>query len=164
MDIYSEYDIKSLTIKAKEKNLEAFEEVYNFNVPKIYALCLRMTSDDELSNRLTKEIFLDAWKNLSNYDEQISFELWVTTIAVKRIIAGVKNTTNKDIVEDKTNSSVNIVESKLICLQEMERLIFILYDIEKFSFKDITFVTSMTIKEVKTLLIKARLKLLREIR
>ncbi len=163
MEIYSEYDIKSLTIKAKGKNLEAFEQVYNFNVPKIYALCLRMTSDDELSNRLTKEIFLDAWKNLSNYDEQNSFELWLTTIAVKRIVAGVRNASNETI-KDKSNSSVNIVESKLKRLPEMERLIFILYDIEKFSYKDITIITSMTIKEVKSVLIKARLKLLREIR
>lgn len=164
MEVYSDYDIESLAVKAKEKNLEAFEQIYNFSVPKIYAICLRMTSDSELSNRLTREIFLDAWKNLSDFDEQTSFELWATTIAVKRIIAGLKTTSNKENTESESDSPQNTVENKLTLLPEMERLIFILYDIEKFSFKDITYITSMAIKEVKTLLIKARLKLLREIR
>ena len=55
---------RRLVRDAQNGDLLAFERLYRENERKVFALCLRMSSDAALAEELTQEVFVRAWRKL----------------------------------------------------------------------------------------------------
>lgn len=77
---------KILVAKAKE-NVEAFEELYDYYLPKIYGYILNRVGHRQEAEDLTSQTFAKVLNALGRYEERgVSFSAWVYRIATNAII------------------------------------------------------------------------------
>ena len=89
---------KLLIAKAK-KNIEAFEELYDWYLPRIYGYILNRVAHRQEAEDLTSQTFAKVLANLPRYEERgISFGAWVYRIATNVIIDRVRK--KKELLMD----------------------------------------------------------------
>lgn len=79
-------------VQAADGDLEAFAQVYDALVPRIHGLVRRVVVDPSLSEEVTQEVFVEAWRTAPRYDPlQGSAAAWVGTIAHRRAVDRVRS-------------------------------------------------------------------------
>jgi RNA polymerase sigma-70 factor (ECF subfamily) len=168
-------DEESLLIsRAKDGDTGAFEKLYRKNVSRVYAVCLRISSDKITANELTQDVFVKAWENLNSFRGESLFSTWLYKIAVnesllnlrkrKRWFSRFKNFSDLLNFDKKVSISLSEsfdLENAISFLPEKARLVFILYDIEGYRHEEIAELLSVKSGTTKAQLHRAR-KLLRE--
>lgn len=80
-------DERRLVQKAKAGNSEAFAQIYDAYVDRIYRYIYFRVSDDTLTEDLTSQVFLKAWESLDRYQAGSSpYLAWLYTIARNLVI------------------------------------------------------------------------------
>jgi RNA polymerase sigma-70 factor (ECF subfamily) len=77
---------RRLVLAAAEGSSVAFEALYRRHVPRVYALCLRMTGQVAAAEDCTQEAFIQAWRNLSRFETRSAFGTWLHRIAVNAVL------------------------------------------------------------------------------
>jgi len=168
-------DEEDLLIKqAKEGDTNAFEKLYRMNVSRVYATCLRISSDKTRAEELTQDVFVKVWEKLSFFRGESLFSTWLYKIAVntslielrsrKRWFARFKNLSELLNFDKKISISVGNsidLEKAVSYLPEKARLVFILHDVEGYKHDEISEMLSVKSGTTKAQLHRAR-KLLRE--
>lgn len=77
---------RRLVLAAADGSSTAFEALYRRHVPRIYALCLRMTGHVATAEDCTQETFIQAWRNLPRFETRSAFGTWVHRIAVNAVL------------------------------------------------------------------------------
>lgn len=139
---YIEFLVKS----AQSGRKNAFMELSDFYLKKIFTLSFFITADISVSKILTKRIFLKTWDEIKNFDNKTFFADWFYDLAVKLIYDELKTkyistylVENKDKPDQKIfTESLNAVEKAIFDLPQDERFVFILHDIEKYSLEKIS--------------------------
>lgn len=72
--------------QASAGNSYAFRELYENNVKRVYALCLRVSRDPDTADELTQEVFIKAWEKLSTFQFASKFSSWLHSIAVNQFL------------------------------------------------------------------------------
>ncbi|MCK5087727.1 MAG: RNA polymerase sigma factor [Melioribacteraceae bacterium] len=163
--------IKSLVDSARNGRKNAFRELCDINLKKIYNLCVRMLVDTSIAEIVVTEIFVDAWKNIKFVRDDIPFDLWLRSIAVYTILDEIRTKkraiklgeeTGEDIVNRKTEiDSKSLFEIMVMTLPEKERVSFILHDIEGYAYQDVAdFMTELPMDEIKSIVRSTRIKLI----
>lgn len=163
-----------LVSQAKEGNTESFEKLYKINLPRVYAVCLRISSDKMRAEELTQDTFVKAWENINSFRGESLFSTWIYKIAVnislldlrqrKRWYKRFKNFSNLLNFDKKVSISVSTsidLDKAVSYLPEKARLVFILHDIEGYRHNEIAELLSVKSGTTKAQLHRAR-KLLRE--
>jgi RNA polymerase sigma-70 factor, ECF subfamily len=160
--------------KAKEGNTNAFERLYRINLRRVYAVCLKISSDKNRAEELTQDVFVKAWENLSSFREESLFSTWIYKIAVntsllelrkrKRWYSRFKNFGELLNFDKKVSISLSTsidLNKAVSCLPEKARLVFVLHDVEGYRHDEIAELLSVKTGTSKAHLHRAR-KLLRE--
>ena len=71
---------KDLIRKAKQGDMHAFEELILKHEKIVYNLALRMMNHSEDAKDVSQEVFLKAYRSLSNFDERSAFSTWIYRI------------------------------------------------------------------------------------
>ena len=80
-------DETRLVRHAKSGNSEAFAELYDACVERVYRYVYFRVTDDDAVEDLTSQVFLKAWENLDRYEIGSSpFVAWLYTIARNLVI------------------------------------------------------------------------------
>jgi RNA polymerase sigma-70 factor (ECF subfamily) len=80
-------DERRLVQEAKAGNPEAFAQLYDAYVDRIYRYIYFRVSDDSLTEDLTSQVFLKAWEYLDRYQAGSSpYLAWLYTIARNLVI------------------------------------------------------------------------------
>lgn len=107
---------KKLIESFSEGNGQAFESLMEKYLKPVYNFVYQLTKNQAVTDDLTQETFLKAWKNIKRFDKSKSFKTWIFSIA--------KNTTydyfkkKKEIPfsffedEDGGNKLENVSEEK----------------------------------------------------
>lgn len=83
MDIQTE---RKLVKKAKE-SLKAFDELYDYYLPRIYSYILNRTGSKEIAEDLTSQTFIKAMSKLSGFNYKgYTFGAWLYKIAHNNVI------------------------------------------------------------------------------
>lgn len=83
MDIQRETEL----VEQAKKSLKAFDELYEYYLPKIYGYIYNRTSNKDLTQDLVSETFMKALSNLEKYKfKGYSFGAWLYRIAHNNII------------------------------------------------------------------------------
>lgn len=74
-------EVNNVVNEAKEGSQKAFTLLYNLHYNSIYNNIYRITKDKELAEDLCQDAFTRAFTKLDKYTTQLSFEMWLKTIA-----------------------------------------------------------------------------------
>ena len=145
--ILSESDLINGCINGNRKMQE---NLYNRFSPKMYAVCLRYSSNSDDAQDLLQDGFIKVFKNLDKYRGDGSFEGWIRRIFVntsiehfrKKIKINSVADSNEIQIEDKGwNAFETLAEKDIInIVQELSpgyRQVFNMYVIEGYSHKEI---------------------------
>lgn len=142
---YIEFLVKS----AQSGRKNAFMELSDFYLKKIFTLSFFISSDISVSKILTKRIFIKTWEDIKSFDNNIFFADWLLDLAVQSNYDELKTkyistylVDNKDKTEPiPITENLTTVEKAILELPLEERFIFILHDVEKYSLDKISKLT-----------------------
>jgi RNA polymerase sigma-70 factor (ECF subfamily) len=70
---------------------EAFATLYDLTARRVHGLVLRVVRDPAQAEEVTQEVYLQAWRTASRYDEQKGSALsWLMTLAHRRAVDRVR--------------------------------------------------------------------------
>lgn len=148
----------------------AVEEIYNSYKKIVYCYFYKSTYNYHISEELTQDTFLKAYKYLGTFRGESSIKTWIFKIARNTYITYIKR--NERIKEedidkfealDLNDAFVRSDERMLIRkvlskLSEAERTLIILRDIDEFTYLEIANIMDFTEGKVKIGLHRARTK------
>ncbi len=161
-----EHDYQKLLIKsAQQGKKNAFRELSDINLKKIYNLAVRFILNEKIAEIVTQDIFIEAWNNIKFLREEQPFDAWLKGIAIFKLLDELRTKKVRDkLLEDGIILSTDLEissseknENIILQLPEKERISFILHDIEKYTYQEISdFINDMTMEEIKIMIRKTR--------
>jgi RNA polymerase sigma-70 factor (ECF subfamily) len=77
----------TLARRLLQKDVEAFEQLYERHSRIVYALVLRILQQGSTAEEVVQDVFLQVWRNARHYDEQRGpFIPWLLTLARNRAL------------------------------------------------------------------------------
>jgi RNA polymerase sigma-70 factor, ECF subfamily len=152
---------------------EAFEVLLDRYLKPVYNFSYQLVRDATISEDLTQETFVKAWKNIKRFDKNRSFKTWVFTIAKnttydyfkkKKTIPfssfvdedgnnKLENLSDNNILLDEILERKNIakeMEEKLKEIPEKYRIILTLHYREDFSLQEISEILGKPYNTIKS--------------
>jgi RNA polymerase sigma-70 factor, ECF subfamily len=167
-----------LVRQAQAGDLSAFERLYRENVRKVFALCMRMSSDATLAEELTQDVFVRAWQKLGSFRGDSAFSSWLYPLTVNVALTERRSRRRRtsrffstdDLTPfDRPPAERPIagpeagldLDKALASLPPGARAVFVLHDVEGYKHEEIAGLLDMAVGTSKAQLHRAR-KLLRE--
>jgi RNA polymerase sigma-70 factor (ECF subfamily) len=178
-------DEKTLVRRAREGDLEAYDQLVRLYRERIYATIYHMTANHEDANDLAQESFIKAFQALKSFKGSSSFYTWLYRIAVNKTINFLKQRKNRThvslndldfnaehdpdliaLISDKTprrEADLRELQEKLnealLKLSESHRLVVVLHDVQGLSHDEIAKIMDCNIGTVRSRLFYARQQL-----
>lgn len=148
---------RRLVLDAQNGDVLAFERLYRENERKVFALCLRLSSDAALAEELTQEVFVRAWRKLGSFRGESAFSSWLHRLTINIVLGERRSRARREsrvaIVEDPAESPGTGIESSPHVSMDLERAIaslpvgartvFVLHDIEGYQHNEIAELTDI---------------------
>lgn len=161
--------------RARQGDPDAFRELYEGHVGRIYALCLRLAGNATLAEELTQDTFVRAWERIGSFRGESAFGTWLFRIAVNVALAErrgrgrredrVALASDPDLLPAAARTEHHgdrmDLEQAIAALPPGARAVFLLYDVEGYQHSEIAELTGIAEGTSKTQLFRAR-RLLRE--
>lgn len=169
------FDENDLVRKAQAGDAAAFERLYEMNVRRTYALCIRMVNDHRRAEELTQDIFVRAWEAINSFKFKSAFGTWLHRLGTNVVLGHLRTekrregkvTPTDDLEAFETGVRQSMPETKLdleraiATLPDGAREVLILHDIEGYRYREIAEMTEIAEGTVKSQLNRAR-RLVRE--
>lgn len=81
---------RQLVASAAGGSTPAFEQLYRRHAARVYAVCLRMTGNPATAEDCVQEAFVQAWRNLGQFETRSTFGTWLHRIAVNTVLQQVR--------------------------------------------------------------------------
>ena len=159
-----------LVRRAQNGDVAAFEQLFLAFQARIYALCLRMTSEPSRAEDLTQDAFVRAWQKLETFRGQSEFFTWLYRLAVNTVLADLRargrwqdrlvdgeDTFGQQPARSRRSSVEAIdLERAIAGLPPQARLVFLLHDVEGYRHREIASMTGLAEGTSKAHLHQAR--------
>ncbi len=170
--------------KARDGNVQAFEELTRIYYIKIYNICYRMLNNSEDAIEQAQETFIKAFKYIKAFKGNCTVSTWLYRIATNVCLDFLRKHKNKkDIsleqktfedlkVEDRLisnspgpeklaeiNAQRRAINDALAKMNEKNRLMIILRDVNGFSYEEIADILQSPVGTVKSRISRARAEL-----
>jgi RNA polymerase sigma factor (sigma-70 family) len=171
-------EIKNVINGCLKGNRRDQELLYRRHAPKLYAVCLQYSGNDEEARDILQEGFIKIFENLIHYKHEGSFEGWVRKIIVNTALEKYRNKHNlyrvddidmipePDAEPDNTDYAGLEAIDLLEIIRELPpkyRMVFNLYAIEGYSHKEISQMVKISEGTSKSNLSRARVILQRRV-
>jgi len=161
--------------RAQARDMQAFECLYRVHLPRVYAICLRMTANASRAEDLAQKAFLTVWEKLPLFRCESAFSSWLHRVAVNTVLADLRaehrrhervfGTADPSVFEtasDAPSAGVRLdLEQAIASLPPRARAVFVLHDIEGWAHDEIARELGVAAGTSKAQLHRAR-KLLQE--
>lgn len=111
---------------ARERDLAAFESLFDHFGPRIKAMMLKAGADGALADDIVQDVMLNVWQKVEQYSpERGSAGTWIFTIARNARIDKLRHSSSRpydDIAELELASEAEGGEAEAIASQEAERV------------------------------------------
>lgn len=176
-------DDAHLIDRARAGDVDAFEAIYRREVGRVYALCLRLTTDPVRARDLTQSVFVRAWSRLSSFRGESRLSSWLHRIAVNEMLvdarterrrrsrvvldadesppeehgvdAPERNRAPGSVLPADTETRIDL-ERAIRALPPGARLVFVLHDIEGYRHEEISRMTGSAPGTLRAQLHRAR--------
>jgi RNA polymerase sigma-70 factor, ECF subfamily len=164
----------------QNKDAEAYGQLYDFYVDRIFRFVLFKVATQEIAEDLTSEVFLKTWEYINKTDKKIGNLNALLYRVARNVVIDHYRARNKDFVTsdedfmkqiaDKRNVETEVdvsldissIEDHLAKLKDVHREIIVLKYIEEFSITEIAEVLEKSKGNVRVLLHRA-MKALKDI-
>jgi RNA polymerase sigma-70 factor (ECF subfamily) len=164
---------ESCVERARSGDVGAFEELYRRHVGRVYALCLRMCGDAPDAEELTQDAFVRAWERLGSFHGKSAFSSWLHRVAVNVVLGRFRERgrrREKVVALDEAAGLEEFVRAReggpagsaldleraIAGLPAGARTVFVLFDVEGYSHRDIAEATGLAVGTCKAQLHRAR--------
>jgi len=162
--------------RARKGDVGAFETLYRKHAPRVFGLCLRMTSDRALAEELTQETFVRVWEKLHLFQGDRSMAPWILTVASRVVISQFRGRRRRSeretaVAELDTIGAAAVtagrpgtaldLERALGLLPPGARQVFVLHDVQGYRHDEIAELLGVAVGTTKAQLHRAR-RMLRE--
>lgn len=173
---------------AKKGNKVAFEQLIELYEKKVYNIALHMLKNEEDAKDAAQDSLIKIYRNIKKFDGKSSFSTWVYRVTVNTsldLIRKKKSSKERDTYSLDDQIQVNeqntmamghqgtihpeshvmkqerlaYLKNALELLNEEQRMMIVLRDIQGFSYKEIADITKTTEGTVKSRLNRSRKKL-----
>lgn len=166
-------ELYSLIESVSHGDREAFSELYDATVSRVFGVVMRITSNKELAEEVVSDAYMQVWRSAVNYDRDLAAPLtWIIMIARSRALDGLRReksaTKNQveaiedyNVADDKTPdpllSTLGVEQSSelevlLQLLDSKERQMIALAFYRGFTHREIAEYTGEPLGSVKTIL------------
>jgi RNA polymerase sigma-70 factor (ECF subfamily) len=174
-----ERELLALSIEAEDT--ESFDELIKRTTRKLYLSLLAKCGNPELADEITQQAFVKSWKNIKKFKCQSSFYTWIYRISHNLLIDHYRKVKRKKELsfeermesDPKFESKVRVtertafddlnnrelmkqVEMALDKLSDTHKNTFVLYEIERLSYKEIAEEMNCSLGTVMSRLFYAR--------
>ena len=80
-----------LVESAKQGNRQAFSDLFEVHGRHIYSVCLRLLGSVPAAELLTRDIFIEAFRNLDAISDDTAFAKWLDQLAGRSILASQRD-------------------------------------------------------------------------
>jgi RNA polymerase sigma-70 factor (ECF subfamily) len=166
-----------LAQRSAEGDREAFEQLYHRHFRRVFALCLRMTTNASTAEDLTQEVFIHLFNKIGSFRGDSAFTTWLHRMTVNHVLMYFrKSSTRSELLTTEGETPVQIVrgtenqdkmpivdrialEKAISELPPGYRSVFVLHDVEGYEHEEIGRMLGCSTGTSKSQLHKARLKL-----
>ncbi|MCE7870651.1 sigma-70 family RNA polymerase sigma factor [bacterium CPR1] len=167
-----------LVEQAAGGDYDAFEQLVERHAGGVYHLALKMLHNPADAEEVLQETFLSAYTHMANFRRQSSFKTWLYRIAANHALTRLRKDKGKleqwlddeaELVTTDRSSDPEVAaedeELRRRLIQAMDALppayrpVFWLRDVEGLSTQEVADVLGLELANVKTRLLRARLKL-----
>ena len=172
-------DDRTLVAQAVEGDRQAFEQLYRRHVNRIYGLSLRLTADSGEAEILTQDTFVRAWFALAGFSGEGSLGGWLGRVAVNLWRDRLRREKRTDRLTERlateakaaapspatptreTGGVVSLLtavdlERAIARLPRGARTVYVLYDVEGYTHREIGEMIGIATGTVKAHLHRAR--------
>lgn len=170
-------DLTDLVERARRGERAAFDELYERNAGRVYAICLRLTGDPAAATEAAQDAFVRAWRTLDSFRGESRFSTWIHRLAVNLVLdrqraaararartrpleaadLGIPETAAPDAARRLD------VERAIARLPERARAALVLYGIEGYTYEEVAEAMDVAIGTVKAHIHRARRLLLEDL-
>jgi RNA polymerase sigma factor (sigma-70 family) len=139
--------------RAQHGDVDAFGMLYRSHLPRVYALCRRMTGDEREARELVQDVFVRAWERLSSFRGQSALATWLHRLAANTVLEHMRGTKREearfdegdvDLLVDADGAQLDAridLDAALARLPHGARIAFVLHDIEGYSHEEVAELT-----------------------
>ncbi len=149
---YSGKDETYIIDRCKNGDIEAFKTIYNKHRSKMYNIALRLHGNREDAEDSIQEAFVQLFRKIKTFRKKSTFSTWFYRIVVNTCLNSIRKEKKRkklDSLDDnvqkqieytsKRNPSLKVVlENEIKKLPSGYKAVFILYEIEGFTHKEIS--------------------------
>lgn len=159
--------------RAQAGDVAAFEAMYRTHSPAIYALCRRMTNDENDARELVQDSFIRAWERLPSFRGESAIATWLHRVAVNVVLNRLRSDNRRTLVplsDDlpaprAAGSPVGAddridIDAAVARLPAGARTVFVLHDLCGYSHDEIAEMTGIAAGTARAQLWRARRALL----
>lgn len=155
-----------LVALSQQGDRKAYEKLYQANVGKIYALCMRLCGQKELAEDMTQESFIRAWQKIDQFHGDSAFGSWLYRLSSNVAIGYLRQQSKWKLVEYlpalhedhyETGSDHSMdIDRALMSLPDQARSVVILHEYLGYQHDEISNLTGIAIGTSKSHLHRAR--------
>lgn len=163
----------------KAGNSQAQFKIYQYYYKAMYNTCYRMLNGSHEAEDIMQDAFLQAFKNITMYKEEVSFGAWLKRVVINKTLDFLrKNKINfdelneqttrnlekneeeySDEYQEKTNDKINVIKKTISEMPEKQRVLLTLYLFEGYDHEEISEFLEMSHSAVRTGYSRAKRKL-----
>ncbi len=162
-----------LVDRSRAGDHDAFRQLYEANVDRIYRLTYRMAGDDDLARDYTQEAFVRAYQRLHQFRGDSTFSTWLHSIAVSVTLNGLRKVQRHRKRERSLDEAPPLLartervepdlkqrlREAIEKLPEIYKTVFLMHDLEGYSHGEIAETLDVAEGTSKARLSRARAKL-----
>jgi RNA polymerase sigma-70 factor (ECF subfamily) len=174
----------ALVHAAKEGSMAAFEQLIQRHTVIVFRVAMHILPSREDAEEVVQDTFMRAFQSLNRFEERARFSTWLTRIAVNSSLMKLRVLRRSmalsldeesedgaalvDTIADwrpnpeqlyRSSELKKILLGALASLPEGYRVVFLLRDVEGFSTEETAEMLDLSINNVKSRLLRARLRL-----
>lgn len=156
--------------RAQAGDASAFDTLYEENVGRVYALCLRMSGDGRRAEDLTQDVFVRAWRGIGTFRGASAFSTWLHRVTVNVVLDDRKRRSRRPPQigagsDDELASAVTPaadpverldLERALASLPERSRMALVLHAVEGYRYEEVAELMEVSVGTVKSHIHRAR--------
>jgi RNA polymerase sigma-70 factor, ECF subfamily len=178
---------RALVARLVKRDEEAFNEVVRLHGDRVFNLVLRMVGSRPEAEDIAQEVFVTVFKSIDSFRSEAKLSTWLLRIAAnhaknrikylarRRGSGGDSGTDSADLADEgkapvqghinapdvllEAAETEDIMQKAIATLDEDQRLLVVLRDVEELSYEEIVEITGLPDGTVKSRLHRARMTL-----
>jgi RNA polymerase sigma-70 factor (ECF subfamily) len=163
-------DEAELIRRCRERDQQAFAQLYRRHVGRVHAICRRMAADLPRAEELTQTVFVKLWDKLDLFRGESAFASWLHRLTVNTVLTEFRTTRRREARVFGTGDPAALetpapppapglrldLEQAIAGLPPRARVIFVLHDVEGYTHEEIAHLLELETGTTKAQLHRAR--------